>query len=133
MSTTEVAARLYEALATADVEALATLLHDEFTAHVSDGMPLEVGGPVDSAEQMVVDVWGRVASAYAVAPEPDEYVEVGHDRVIVLGHYRGHPRPSGTVFDAAFAHDLRIANGRIRRLVQITDTHRWHCALAPPS
>lgn len=132
MSTaTDAATRLYAALAAVDVDALAALLHPEFTGHVSDGMPLAVGGAVDGAEQMLVGVWGRVASAYDVAPQPAEYLEVAPDRVIVLGHYRGRSRETGTAFDAAFAHDLRIADGRIRRLVQITDTRRWYDVLAP--
>jgi uncharacterized protein len=127
----KVVARLYAAFATADGLALAGLLHPQFTGRVSTGMPFGVGGTIDSPHQMLSNVWAAVFTQYETAPQPDEYVVVGHDRVIVLGYYRGRSRATHQHYEAAFAHDITIREGKIASLVQITDTKPWHDALAP--
>jgi ketosteroid isomerase-like protein len=127
----KVVTRLYTAFAAADGLALAELLHPQFTGRVSTGMPCGVGGTVDSPHRMLGNVWGAVFVHYDTAPQPDEYIVVGHNRVIVLGYYRGHSRATGRHYEAAFAHDITIGDGKIASLIQITDTKPWHDALAP--
>jgi len=125
------AARLYAALAARDVEALIALLDPAFTARVSEGMPLGVGGRIGDPRAMVLGVWGTIAGHFDVAPQPDEYLEVAADRVLVVGWYRGSSRATGRTFEAAFAHDLVIRGDRLVSLVQVTDTVPWHDAAAP--
>ena len=127
--TIDVAARLYTALRHTDLPALTDLLHPSFTGQISDGMPLNVGGPIAGPDQMLRGVWGVVATEFDAAPEPDEYVRVDDNRVIVLGYYRGRSRTTNRPYQAAFAHDLTIADGKITTLTQITDTKPWHDAL----
>lgn len=126
-----VAERVYQAMADDDGRALAGLLHPEFRGRVSAGLPLGLGGPVDGPEQMLQGVWFTVAKAFDVRPEPDEFVPVGEDRVIVIGFYRGQARETGRSYTAAFVHDIRVRDDRIASLVQITDTAEWHAALTP--
>jgi hypothetical protein len=57
---TAAAARLYEAFASRDVEALRDALADDFVGHVSDGMPLGVGGAHLGPEAMIGAVWSKV-------------------------------------------------------------------------
>lgn len=129
--TLEVAARLYTALHDRDVPALAALLHADFTATVSAGMPYDVGGRVSGPRAMIEDVWGVIAQHFDVTPEPDEMLPVAEDRVVVLGHYRGRAHISGRTFEAAFAHGLRVRGSELLSLTQITDTARWYAALCP--
>lgn len=129
--TLEVAARLYTALHDRDVPALAALLHADFTATASAGMPYDVGGRINGPREMLEGVWGVIAQHFDVAPEPDEMLPVAEGRVIVLGHYRGRAHISGRTFEASFAHDLHVRGSELLALVQITDTACWHAALLP--
>lgn len=124
--------RLYGALAAADARALTSVLHPEFTGRVSAGMPLGVGGRASTPEQMLYGVWAQVFGTFEITPAPEEIVVAGPDRVIVFGYYRGQARFSGRPVQAAFAHDVRLRDGLVVSLVQITDTAMWHQALAEP-
>ncbi|MFD3745478.1 nuclear transport factor 2 family protein [Nocardia sp. NPDC058633] len=130
MTARDVAESLYAAFAESDGPALAGLLDRSFTARVSSGMPLGVGGSISDPQSMLSGVWGTVFAAYAAAPYPEEFVPVAPDRVIVFGFYRGTCRSTGTGFEAAFAHDLTVRDGKIVSLIQITDTEQWHAALS---
>ena len=122
----EIAGELYRALRDQDIAALVQILHPSFTAEVSEGMPLGVGGDIRSPEAMLRDVWGRVAAEYEVAPEPSELVLACDDRVFAIGRYRGHVRGAGAdAVDAAFVHVLELRDGRVSFLKQVTDTARW--------
>ncbi|KAF0847800.1 nuclear transport factor 2 family protein [Nocardia caishijiensis] len=125
MTARSVAEKLYTAFAESDGGALAALLDPSFTAQVSAGMPLGVGGAIPDPRTMLVEVWGAIFAAYDAAPYPDEFVEVGGGRVIVFGAYRGTSRSTGVAFEAAFAHDLTIADDKVTSLIQITDTEQW--------
>ncbi len=124
------AARLYAAFAADDASALLAALTPDFRGVVADGMPLDLGGTYDGPEQMLSAVWGAVADDLDVTPVPDEYLDAGDGRVVAVGRYRGTVRATGAEIDAAFAHLLRIKDDRIAELIQITDTARWHAALA---
>jgi uncharacterized protein len=119
------AKRLYEALASRDVDVLRAALADDFVGQVSDGMPLGVGGEHRSPEAMIRGVWGKVFATYEVDVEPERFYPSGNDHVVAVGHYRGFVRASGQPIEASFAHILTIRDGRIARLHQITDTGRW--------
>lgn len=124
------AVRLYAAFAANDPSALLAALTPDFRGVVADGMPLELGGTYDGPETMLAAVWGAVADDLDVTPVPEEYLEAGDGRVVAVGRYHGTVRATGAEIDAAFAHVLRIRDGRVAELIQITDTARWHAALA---
>lgn len=63
-------------------------------------------------------------------PMPEEYLSVGVGRIVVLGRYVGRARDTGVPLEAVFAHVLRVRDGRVTELVQVTDSARWHRALA---
>ena len=125
----EVVTRFYGAFVAADAQGLALVLHPRFAGRVSAGMPLGVGGSAATPEQMLRGVWAEVFGTFAIAPISDEFVVVGPERVIVFGFYRGQVRSSQRRVETAFAHDLRLRDGLIESLVQITDTAMWHKAL----
>jgi ketosteroid isomerase-like protein len=119
------ARRLYEAVASRDVEGLRHALADDFVGRVSDGMPLGVGGEHKGPETMIRGVWTKVFATYDVHADVERFYASGDDHVVAVGHYRGTVRASGQPIEAAFAHVLTIRDGRIARLHQITDTERW--------
>ena len=122
---TEVAQRLYDAMARADGQALFGLLTEDFVGTVSTGMPHGVGGEHRGAVDMIVGVWARIASVYDMHVDPLDYLQVDDERVVVLGRYWGPARDGGCAVDAAFAHIITTRVDRIAALQQITDTARW--------
>lgn len=129
----QTARRLYEAFAAHDAAALLAVLAPGFRGVVAEGMPQGLGGAYDGAETMLRDCWARVFALLELRPVPAEYLLAAGDRMVVLGRYEGTARGTGRPLSAAFAHVLRIADGRVRELVQVTDTARWHDALGSPA
>jgi len=120
-----VAARLYEAFADTDGQALLDVLTDDFVGTVSAGMPHGVGGTHEGPADMIGCVWGRIASLYEMHVDPVEYLPVDDQRVVVLGRYWGSARDGGAAVDAVFAHIITTRGDRVTALQQITDTARW--------
>lgn len=125
------ARRLYDAFEAHDGRALLEAMSPSFRGVVSAGMPRDLGGVYDGPDRMLAGCWSQVFAALDTRPAPDEYLPAGSDRMVVTGRYVGHARGTGRALDAAFAHVLRFADGRVSELVQITDTARWHEALRP--
>jgi ketosteroid isomerase-like protein len=125
LSNTEVARRLYDAFAARDGAAVRSVLHPSFVGVVSAGMPLGVGGRHEGPEAMLAEVWAPVFSAYDVVPTPEELIPAGSERAVAIGAYRGTERTTGKAVNAAFAHVLHMSDGRVRELIQITDTASW--------
>lgn len=124
----EVAKTLYRALQQADAPALIGVLREDFQGQVTDGFPAGLGGQYDGRDAML-RMWARVVSLFDVRPEPDEYLELAGDGLLVLGRYVGSGRSTGLPLEARFAHLLRIDGDRVRALEQITDSQRWADAL----
>lgn len=125
-----IAHRLYEAFQAHDAGAMLATLAPSFRGVVTDGMPDSFGGTYEGPESMLRDCWAPVFTRVDVRPEPEEFLPVAPDRIIVIGRYVGTARGTGRPLSAAFAHILRFADGRITEIVQITDTGRWRDALA---
>lgn len=126
----ELARRFYAALAATDPRALPDLLDPNFHAELTAGLPAGWGGVYTSAQDMLDRCWRPILRALDTHPVPNEYLPSGPDRLIVLGRYQGRHRQTGRIHDAAFVHVLRFENGRICSLLQITDSARWHDAVA---
>ncbi len=109
----------YAAMHAMDVAGLVTVLDQGFVLRVSAGMPGGYGGSYKGADQALAKVWGPVHAAYGAMPYPDELIDTGPDRVVAVGEYRG------PAFSAAFAHIVRLRDGRLAELHQITDTGSW--------
>ncbi|MGC2677827.1 MAG: enoyl-CoA hydratase-related protein [Mycobacterium sp.] len=124
------AQQLYQALAAADREALSLLLHPDFIGHITEGLPLDMGGRHDGPEAMRRDVWWTIGRHYKVVVQPEELRLLDDGRLFVAGHYRGEGRASGRRLDAAFIHLIAFAaDGRITSLQQLTDSAAWVHAL----
>ncbi|MCO1656672.1 nuclear transport factor 2 family protein [Pseudonocardia humida] len=129
MATPPVVPALYAALRAADVPALLATLHTDFRGRVTDGLPFGIGGAADGPQEMLRDVWARASAHYdALRPEPDEYSPTADGRVLVLGWYTGTARAGGRPLRARFAHVIRVRDGLVAELEQITDSARWWSA-----
>jgi uncharacterized protein len=120
-----VAERLYNLFAQHDGQALFNLLTEDFVGTVSTGMPHAVGGDHHGRDDMLTNVWGRIASIYDMHVEPHDFLPVDDTRVVVLGRYWGPARDGSSSVDAAFAHIITIRGDRVAALQQITDTAQW--------
>jgi ketosteroid isomerase-like protein len=119
------AQRLYDAFAARDGEALLAAMTEDFVGVVSAGMPRGVGGRHEGRDAMLRDVWLKIFAGYDLAVEADRYLVCSPKEVVVLGSYRGSERATERPFAARFAHVLRLRDGRVAALEQITDTRSW--------
>ncbi|QJY47481.1 enoyl-CoA hydratase-related protein [Pseudonocardia broussonetiae] len=126
-----IARQLYEALATGDGPALDALLDPAFRGVLADGMPFGAGGGHDGADAMRRDGWAVIGRHFAARAEPERFTALEDGRLLVTGRYGGRGRHGGGPLDAAFAHVLSIAHGRVTALEQYTDTARWERAASP--
>src|SRR5262249_30849859 len=74
---------------------------------------------------------GAIAGHFSARAEPERFLEIGDERLLVTGRYRGEGRHGGTSLDAPFAHVIAFEGKRIVGLEQYTDTARWHDAASP--
>jgi 2-(1,2-epoxy-1,2-dihydrophenyl)acetyl-CoA isomerase len=126
-SRADLARSLYEALSAGDRKHLDQLLHPDFVGEIAEGMPFDVGGKHEGAAAMRRHGWGGIARHFEARAEPDNFLEIGDDRLLATGRYRGRSRNGGAL-DAAFAHILTFDGEHISALQQYTDTARWRDA-----
>jgi len=127
----ELARTLYAALAAGDRAQLEALLHPEFIGRTADGMPFGIGGQHDGPAAMRRNGWGAIARHFEARAEPERFLDLADGGLLVTGRYLGRGRQGGAALDAAFAHLIAFADGRIRALEQFTDTARWREAAGP--
>src|SRR5262245_38927152 len=127
----DLARALYAALAAGDRDRLDALLHPDFVGEIAEGMPFGIGGRHEGAAAMRRNGWGGIGRHFAARAEPERFLEVGEQRLLVTGRYRGEGRHGGTALDAAFAHLITFEGERICALEQYTDTARWRDAASP--
>ncbi|MEV4144446.1 enoyl-CoA hydratase-related protein [Amycolatopsis sp. NPDC049691] len=125
----KLAASLYDALARGDREQLASLLHPDFVGRTTAGLPMDLGGTYRGADAMRREFWGGIARHFVARAEPASFHAVDGDSLLVIGTYTGNAKASGGVLHADFQHVLTFDGDRIRGLVQLTDSERWHQAL----
>ena len=116
-----------------DPQGILGTLAPDFRGVVAAGMPNGLGGVYEGGEATMREVWGPVFAELDTHPIPEEYIHGEDGRIVVVGHYRGTARKTGRPHDAAFVHILSFRDGAIIELVQVTDTARWHEALAAQS
>jgi uncharacterized protein len=56
---------------------------------------------------------------------PDDFITDG-ERVVSIGRYSGITKSTGRTMSAPFVHVWTVADGRLRRFVQYTDSAAWN-------
>jgi ketosteroid isomerase-like protein len=123
----------YAAIADVDVDALLAALHPRFRGRATEGLPFGIGGAAEGPEEMLREVWARAFAHFAIRPEPDEIVPTTDGRLLVLGFYVGTARATGAPVRARFAHVIRLRDGLVAELEQITDSADWAAAAGAPA
>lgn len=119
------ASELYKALAGGDRPRIKELLHPEFTAQVTEGLPFKLGGRYSDPDNMLKDFWGKIAKNFLAKAEPAHFNLLDDGRLYVSGRYVGEARSTGKALDAEFVHVVTFASGQILSLHQLTDSERW--------
>ena len=119
---------LYRALASWDRDTLGKLLHPSFTGTGTAGLPLGLGGPYASPEDMIQQFWRNIGKSYEARAVPTDFSYGDDGRLMVHGQYEGKARAGGTL-TAEFVHLLAFDGDRISSLAQITDSSKWAEAL----
>ena len=126
MKSTDVLQRLYHAFAAGDTDALGSLIGDADWVEASGG---PYGGRYRGLTEVAANVFGPIArDVESFSAVPDQLLQVGEDRALGLGFYRG-TTPAGPL-EIRFAHLATVDAGRITHLEQFTDTHEWHGAVS---
>lgn len=121
--------RLYAFLQGKSDEAADALLTEDFTGHLTAGLPLALGGDYSSREDMITRGWGRAGQTFEVHPELDSLDAIGDSMLVGRGHYVGTAIPTGKPVRAAFAHFWTVADNRVSSVDQVTDSAAWEQAL----
>jgi len=88
---------------------------------------------IPGAQKMMDHVSLPVMATFAALPHPGRIYNAGVDTVIAVGEYRGVVPSTGRSMTAAFAHVIRVVDGKIVELRQITDTNEWAAGLQDPA
>ena len=126
MKPTDVLMRLYEAFASGDGDTLGSLLGDTDWIEASGG---PYGGRYRGLAEVAANVFGPIARDVSdFSAVADEVLEVGEDRALGLGFYRG-TTPGGPL-EIRFAHLVTVDADRITHVEQFTDTYEWRRAVS---
>lgn len=127
-SNLETARAYYEAAEDRDGAALIEILHPAVELRLTEGLPDGLGGAYEGREA-ALGALRQAAEAFDPVARPEQFLSAEDDHVLVLGQYIGRGGVTGRSFEAAFAHVLRIREGRIAQFTQVTDSCRWADAL----
>ncbi len=105
------------------------MLTEDLTGHLTDGLPLELGGDYTSRDDMMTRGWGRVGKSFDMRPEPEELHAVSNELLVARGYYVGSSVEEGQPVRAAFAHFWGTRDGRFSSVHQVTDSAAWEHAL----
>ena len=118
-------AKLYEAFAAGDGDALGRLIGDTHWVEAAGG---PYGGEYHGLGEVAEHVFGAIGrDVQDFTAIPDEILAVGDKGAIGLGIYRG--RTAAGPLEIRFAHIATVEGGSITRFEQFTDTHRWRQAV----
>ncbi len=120
MNNVEMLGNLYESFAAGDVPAVLQGFDENIEWTEAEGFPY--GGTYRGGNAILENVFMRIATewdGYTVAP--DEFLDAG-ERVVVLGHYSGSYKATGKSMKVPFAHVWTLADGKVKKFVQYTDT-----------
>ena len=125
MKPTEVLQQVYDAFAAGDSAALQSLIGDTDWVEASGG---PYGGRYRGLSEVGASVFGPITRDVSeFSAKPDELLQIGENRALGLGFYRGSTARGPVAI--RFAHLATVDGGRITHLEQFTDTHEWHKAV----
>ena len=114
--------KMYEDFAKGDVPAVLAVLDGDIRWFEAEGNPLWQGSPAIGPQQVVEQVFMRLAQDYdGFTITVNRMVGLG-DTVLMEGRYTGSGRASGRPLDAQVAHVWDFEDGKAVRFQQYVDT-----------
>ncbi len=126
----EIVSGLYAAFAVGDVPAVLGALDPAMQWNEAENSTHADGNPYVGPEGAGGLFMRLVTDIEPFAVHPENFIDAG-DTVVVEGRYRGTWKATGKPVDAQFAHVWQVANGKVVRFQQYTDTKQWSEASTP--
>ena len=130
--TAELVRSLYEAFGKGDVPYVMGMFSADLVWNEAESFVYADRNPYVGPQAVLEGVFLRLGTewdGFSVAPE--EIVASG-DTAVALGRYRGTCKASGVQVDAQFAHVWKLADGKVVRFQQYTDTAQFRDAVGKP-
>ncbi|MET8354142.1 nuclear transport factor 2 family protein [Micromonospora sp. NPDC005206] len=121
----KVVGQMYRALRDRDAAAIVALLHEDCVVRTAPGLPFAGGSTTHGPAEALELVWAEIDRHLSVWPDVERCIPDSAGTVVGVGVYRGEARATGQRFEAWFAHQWILDDGRIAGLRQITDTAQW--------
>jgi ketosteroid isomerase-like protein len=121
--------QVYSALGTGDRDTLLRVLRPDFDGYYSPGLPAPIGGGHIGAQECITQGWWAIGAVWSMSAEPERWLPIGTDELLVTGTYRGRARGTGRPVEAPFAHLWASSGDQLSSLRQYTDTALWLAAL----
>ena len=113
---------IYEAIGKGDVPTVLGAFTADAEWREADNFVYAGGNPYVGAEAILHGVFLRLATEWdGFAAHPAQFLDAG-DTVVVTGRYAGAYKATGKSIDAQFAHFWTLADGKVARFQQYTDT-----------
>lgn len=114
--------RAYDAFNDGDIETVVATMAEDIEWMEPEGF--YAGGTYHGPDEVVENVFTPAIEQFeSFRPEPERFVADG-DTVVTLGRFEA-TTPEGERIVSPFAHVWELRDGRVRRLVNYTDTALW--------
>ncbi len=120
---------LYQSFDAGDVPTVLAGMDPNIEWNEAESFYLSDRNPYRGPEAIAEGVFGRIVVDLGdFGAHPSSFVD-GGDTIVVEGRYKGTAKSTGTPVDAQFVHVFELANGKITRFQQYTDTAQWAKAM----
>ena len=120
MNNVELIKNLYRAFAQGDVPTVLQSFDENIEWTEAEGFPY--GGTYRGANAIVENVFMKLGSEWeGFSAVPNDFLDAG-DNIVALGNYSGKYNATGKSMNVPFAHVWTLANGKVIKFVQYTDT-----------
>jgi ketosteroid isomerase-like protein len=124
-SVTELVESLYEAFGKGDVPYVLGTFAPELVWNEAENFLYADRNPYVGPQAVLEGVFLRLATEWDGFGVSVAEIVASGDTAVALGRYRGMYKASGAAVDAQFVHVWRVADGKIVRFQQYTDTAQF--------
>lgn len=121
-SALEAVETVYAGFAAGDIALATSVMAADIDWREAQGNPYADKNPYIGPDAVVTGLFARLGGEWeGFTAAPEEFVTEG-GRVVVFGQYGGTYRATGKSLDAPFVHSWTVADGKIVKFEQFTDT-----------
>jgi ketosteroid isomerase-like protein len=121
----------YDASGRGDAAGALAMLSPGIVWNEAEGGPLADRDPYVGPGAVVEGVFGRIGAHFDnFSVEVDDLLDAG-DTVVMLGRYHGVDKETGKTLNAQVVHVWTIADGKLAKFQQYTDTLQWTQVMKP--